>query len=242
MYAILIPSYIRNDWQLFHLDLTIMSAMAQTKKSHILISISSAKKYISDTKKFIKKYKDATNVHFYYSDKRLHQLENLQKLSRVPLIRKCKYVLFLDDDDLYEYNRVFEMTKNSKYKCICDYADGSFSIGEYWSYAVKPEIFIRFFSLMKNHQELFKNNYADVLLLLYLNKYMDKVLTKRYYIKMANPGSVMRTYKKNTYEYVWDALSAEDSRALLKNKKMKKILNLFMSDKDILNIKYVPRK
>jgi len=83
-----------------------------------------------------------------------------------------KYVMFCDDDDYYQPNRVEKFSENFKsgFQCVCetvhfDEYDASVNYHEYVYYGVQVQVFITFIMFMKGkYANILKHKFCDLLL------------------------------------------------------------------------------
>lgn len=215
--GVLIASHINYKGQLKLLEECLNSLLNQTYKVDILLSISfSNDNYRKFFNSIIKK--KFTSIIYNISNKQQYQLEHFKKLSIH--IDKYDFILFLDDDDTYNLDRVEIMINhinNNKgldvYKEIGDdvkeYIENGKTIiksskdyNEYWTFIIKPLILYEFFNLFKD-DDLLKDKYADVLLRKFLMKKCDllndktRIAISSYNYNLDNSNSICHIKETN---------------------------------------------
>ena len=219
--AVLIASHINYKGQIKLLEKCLNSLLNQTYKVDILLSIS----FLNETYKkhfnlIIKK--KFTSLIYNIEKQQKYQLEHFYNLSKKT--DKYDYILFIDDDDTYNLDRVEliinHINKNNGldiYKEIGDdvkeYIENGKKIiksskdyNEYWSFIIKPYILNDFFKLFIDDYDLFKNKFADVIFRKYLMLKVDllndksRITISSYNYYKDNINSVCSTKETNEIE------------------------------------------
>lgn len=177
--VVLIASHIRYNKQFEYLTRAINSIKNQIYPCDLLISLSFEEKYSSLFKVGIT---ESEWCKIITNNQRLYQMEHLHKL--FPLCEKYDLIMFLDDDDTYEYNRVeqfvnaYKQRPHSKCQIREGYSgkeikkgqfkydnDGILHQGkaEFWSCGITYECFKYFWDLVGDQIECLRNVYGDML-------------------------------------------------------------------------------
>jgi hypothetical protein len=213
--CVIVPSHINNINRTKLLICCLQSLMNQTIIIPIYLSIS----FETDLDKtlFNKLFegKNLLNNKFIcviYQEKKTSQFRHIDKV--IDSIKKTyKYVMFCDDDDTYEINRVeqFIIAIENGYT-ICpkdkifvgayerDLQKGSHSLSfyEYWSYCVNIDFIVNFINIIKmnNYDYYIDNKMCDVLFSTYLrfldNKHMFVSMNEKLYNYNRNEYSITK--------------------------------------------------
>ncbi len=210
--AVLIPSHIWYDKQLFYLKRCITSLLQQTYKSDILLSISFEndiyKQLFYDEIKNNDKY---NKIICFESENQKSQFEHFDFLKKH--VKYYDYIVFCDDDDYYYKNRVKIMVKkiiNKNIKDNTDYLgcseqhyqqpkDKRFLTG-FSSNMIKPIVFITFFDILyKNNMEYYLKKYNCFTL---FSNYLQIILWKTnkiFYFKVYDLLCHIEHFNENSY-------------------------------------------
>ena len=215
--CILIPSHICYDGQFELLTKTIMSLKNQTYDSDIFLAIS----FENDIYKNIfyeTIMNKITDINYIISKTQQYQMEHLYNLSE--FINNYDLIMFCDDDDTFEINRVDTIVKIYNYslskKTDNKHLGGFIEIidvemddaPEYWCYALTPKLYNDFYSRFKDDMDLLKYDYGDM----YFRNYLRLVNTdisfcsckfdKPLYNHYINPNSICSRKAKDTIKYI----------------------------------------
>ena len=176
--AVFISSHICYKGQLTLLSRALQSVLSQTIIPHVYISLSFADEIVEmkAAKKDIKSTGRAWKVH----SKQRFQLQHLEYLTN-KYADQYDMILFLDDDDTYNTNRVACMCEaftacrrlnrlhGPKKICVREYTDKE-DVPEYWAYGVQPSILQDFFKEIRSRKLLIYiwNKMGDMVLRSYL--------------------------------------------------------------------------
>jgi hypothetical protein len=202
--CIIIASHISNPKRIGHLFECLSSLLTQTIVVPIYLSISFENKELQN--QYATLFSGITRLH----DTMLHtivrtektpQMRHMDKL--IPLIEnKHDWLLFCDDDDTYEPQRV-EIFVNTIVKSLNDITqipDNQF-VGiyesvegkphtekrqEYWCYCVHVQLLIRFMEILKPYPDVIDNKCCDVLFGEYLRRLNSKMLYAIVNLKLYN--------------------------------------------------------
>ena len=192
-FGIVVQSHINNiNRTKYLLDNCLQSLINQSIKTPICLSIS----FETDLdKKLFNKLIEKNNllnneyICIIYQEKQTSQFRHIEKVI-YNIKHKVEYVLFCDDDDTYEMERVQKFIYMIEHGCINCPKDkifvgayerdlkGSHSLAfyEYWSYCVNIKFIIDFINIIKinNCDYVIDNNMCDVLFSSYLRHLDDK--------------------------------------------------------------------
>jgi len=202
--CIIIASHISNHKRIGHLFECLSSLLTQTIVVPIYLSISFENKELQN--QYATLFSGITRLH----DTMLHtivrtektpQMRHMDKL--IPLIEnKHNWLLFCDDDDTYEPQRV-EIFVNTIIKSLNDITqipDNQF-VGiyesvegkphtekrqEYWCYCVHVQLLIRFMEILRPYPDVIDNKCCDVLFGEYLRRLNSKMLYAIVNLKLYN--------------------------------------------------------
>jgi hypothetical protein len=202
--CIIIASHISNPKRIGHLFECLSSLLTQTIVVPIYLSISFENKELQN--QYATLFSGITRLH----DTMLHtivrtektpQMRHMDKL--IPLIEnKHDWLLFCDDDDTYEPQRV-EIFVNTIIKSLNDITqipDNQF-VGiyesvegkphtekrqEYWCYCVHVQLLIRFMEILRPYPDVIDNKCCDVLFGEYLRRLNSKMLYAIVNLKLYN--------------------------------------------------------
>jgi hypothetical protein len=202
--CIIIASHISNPKRIGHLFECLSSLLTQTIVVPIYLSISFENKELQN--QYATLFSGITRLH----DTMLHtivrtektpQMRHMDKL--IPFIEnKHDWLLFCDDDDTYEPQRV-EIFVNTIIKSLNDITqipDNQF-VGiyesvegkphtekrqEYWCYCVHVQLLIRFMEILRPYPDVIDNKCCDVLFGEYLRRLNSKMLYAIVNLKLYN--------------------------------------------------------
>jgi len=209
--CVIVPSHINNINRTKLLICCLQSLINQSTKIPIYLSIS----FETDLdktlfNKLIEKNNLLNNIFIciIYQERQTSQFRHIDKV--VDIIKDTyEYVMFCDDDDTYEINRVEKFTillEHGRNNCPKDKifvgayerdlqkGSHSSSFYEYWSYCVNIEFIINFMNIIKmnNYDYYIDNKMCDVLFATYLRCLNDTHLFISIYEKLYN-------YNRNEY-------------------------------------------
>jgi hypothetical protein len=217
--CIIVPSHINNINRIKLLICCLKSLINQTNKIPIYLSIS----FETDLdktlfNKLIEKNKLLNNIFIctIYQEKKTSQFRHIEKMIE-NIKNTYKYVMFCDDDDTYEMERVEKFMIMIEHGCTncpkdkifvgayeMDLQKGSHSSSfyEYWSYCVNIEIIINFINIIKinNRDYYIDNKMCDVLFSTYLrclsNKHLFISINEKLYNYNRNEYSITKKILK----------------------------------------------
>uniref|UniRef100_A0A6C0L9B3 Glycosyltransferase 2-like domain-containing protein n=1 Tax=viral metagenome TaxID=1070528 RepID=A0A6C0L9B3_9ZZZZ len=218
--CVIVPSHISNINRTKMLMQCLHLLTNQTTKIPIYLSISFESEIDKILfNKLIEKNDLLNNETLYiiYQSQRTSQFRHIENV--VDNIKDVyKYVMFCDDDDTYEIERVEKfmtliehgITNCPKDKIFAgcyerDLQQGSHSLSfyEYWSYCVNIEIILNFYKILKtsNYGYVIDNTMCDVLFATYLrcldNRHMFVSVCEKLYNYNRNEFSITGTISKN---------------------------------------------
>lgn len=216
--CVIIPSHINNIKRAKLLISCLESLLNQT----ILIPIYLSMSFETDLdKKLFIKLNEKDNlinnklIYFIYQEIKTSQFRHIEYVIN-QVKNKYKYIMFCDDDDKYEKNRV------EKFINMIDYGESVYpkdkifvgayerdllkgthtsSFYEYWSYCVNIKYIINFFDTIKinNYDNVIDNKMCDVLFATYLrrldNKHVFSSINEKLYIYNENDNEYSITQK-----------------------------------------------
>jgi hypothetical protein len=213
--CIIIPSHINNINRTKLLMHCLQSLIDQTSTIPIYLSIS----FESDLdKRLFEKLIEKNNlldnklICIYYQERQTSQFRHIEKVIN-NIKNLYKYIMFCDDDDTYEKDRVEKfliMIRHGFINCPkdkifvgvyeMDLYKGSHSLAfyEYWSYCVKIDFIINFINIIKtsNYDYVIDNHMCDVLFSTYLrmlnNKHIFVSINKKLYNYNRNEHSITK--------------------------------------------------
>jgi hypothetical protein len=217
--CIIVPSHINNINRTKSLICCLQSLVNQTKKIQIYLSIS----FETDLDKtlfnrLIEKNNLLNNIFIcvIYQERQTSQFRHIDKV--IDIIKDThEYVMFCDDDDTYEINRVEKFTillEHGRNNCPKDKifvgayerdlqkGSHSSSFYEYWSYCVNIEFIINFINIIKinNYDYYIDNKMCDVLFSTYLrhlnNKHLFISINEKLYNYNMNEYSITNQISK----------------------------------------------
>jgi len=217
--CIIVPSHIINIERTKLLICCLQSLINQTKKIPIYLSISFETELDRTLfKKLIEKNNLLNNILIciIYQERQTSQFRHIEKV--IDNVKNTyKYVLFCDDDDTYEIERVEKIMFMIEYGCTncpkdkifvgayeMDLQKGSHSSSfyEYWSYCVNIEFIINFINIIKinNYDYYIDNKMCDVLFSSYLrcldNKHIFVSINEKLYNYNRNEYSITKKIAK----------------------------------------------
>ena len=240
--CIIVPSHINHISSSKLLICCLQSLINQTKKIQIYLSISFETEL---DKKIFNKLIETNNllnnifICIIYQERQTSQFRHIDKV--IDNIKNIyKYVMFCDDDDTYEIDRVEKImntieygynycTKNEIFVGACESnlqnVNHSLSFHEYWSYCVNIEFIIDFINIIKtnNYDYYIDNKMCDVLFSTYLRHLSDKHIFSYTYEKLYN-------YNRNNEYSITHKIS--NNNKIYKNKKILTYTNFKIFIKD----------
>jgi hypothetical protein len=215
--CVLVPSHISYDVQLDLLRKTIVSLKEQTMKADIYLAISfQHERYKKEFDETI--FRDITDINYVISSHQQYQMEHLNNLRKYA--NGYDLIMFCDDDDTYEANRVDTIVKLYQY-CIANKKMGKYLGGfieiidvemddapEYWCYAITPRLYNDFFDRMKYDMDLLKYDYGDMYFRNYLRlvntniSYAHCKFDKPLYNHYKNPDSICSRKVQDYARYI----------------------------------------
>ena len=249
-YAVFIASHISYKNQLELLQKAIKSVKEQDYKSgniNVWLSVSFENSKYADDFDNLKIAEECFKC--LKQNKKLYQLEHLQKINEASYMNyNYELILFLDDDDYYMPNRVtafhnklIDIEKEGdevsiKTQVLLENALCNVNGGEvvecliYWCYAVKPDAFNLFFKLFTDKS--YQSNNADFLLKMYmehigmLNDKVDIGIGNGYYIyNTENDNSISSKNDKRATTYYFTCLNEKVKLAGLYGLDYKRYIN-----------------
>jgi hypothetical protein len=205
--CILIASHISSEKRIAYLIETLESFMKQTLLIPVYLSISFESEDLNSM--FMQAFAKTPDpfkivVFLYINPKKTPQMRHMASV--FPLIKtRYNWVMFSDDDDLYEPNRVEHFLVNidqilrqaitNKEFAGKEFAgiyenqigeDHSKRRHEYWCYCVRTQLLGRFFATVEQFPDVLDNKCCDVLFAEFLrrldpDKYFFAYLTDKYY-------------------------------------------------------------
>ena len=185
--CVVIASHISNPKRIEYLKECLISLCNQTKATDIYLSISFENNDLLNS--FLELILD---LHFPKTpiirirDKKTPQMRHMAMLLDEIVKRGNKWILFCDDDDTYEINRIetFEhVIKEGLLECelisgktlggIYESTFGKFHNEhrhEYWCYCVSLPVFRRFFDVITKYDDFLDNKCCDVVFAEYLRR------------------------------------------------------------------------
>lgn len=176
--CVFVPSHINYDLQLTYLSKCLESLLCQNEKVDIYVSISYEEKYREDALIFVDKYK-SKGIIFNVENTQKYQMEHIYLLSKLIENKWYDLIMFCDDDDTYEYNRIEQMCMSmyhtylsigkeniKKLGGVREYLEESecpilMQTPEYWAYGIKMCVLYNFFDFFKNDMDLLKHIFSD---------------------------------------------------------------------------------
>jgi hypothetical protein len=218
--CIIVPSHINNINRTKLFICCIQSLINQTEPIPIYLSVSfetELDKTLFD--RLVKKINlfDDTIIHIIFREKKTSQFRHIEKV--IDIIKdNYKYVMFCDDDDTYENDRVksfINMIKCGHNSCpedkifvgvyeMTNSESHSTRFYEYWSYCINVNFIINFINIIKinNYDYVIDNKFCDVLFSTYLrhldNKHLFVSIDEKLYNYNRNVYSItIKTLKQN---------------------------------------------
>ena len=187
--CIIIPSHIDNISRTKLLMSCLQSLINQTHQIQIYLSISFETELDRELFKKILEKNNFNNklICIHYQERKTSQFRHIEKM--VDIIKdKYKYIMFCDDDDTYEIERVEIFKNNIEFGCegISIFPKDKIFAGtyemksqkgshnesfyEYWSYCVNTELILNFINIIKinNYDCYIDHKMCDVLFASYL--------------------------------------------------------------------------
>jgi hypothetical protein len=209
--CIIVPSHITNITRTKMLMRCLHSLTEQTTKIPIYLSISFETELDRTLFDKLLEKNDLINNEALYIIYQLHQTSQFRHIEGVidNIKNTYKYVMFCDDDDTYEINRVKSFMYAIKYGIATNKKDtifvGALEIDiqkgthshrfyEYWSYCVNIEFIVNFMNILKinNYDYVIDNKMCDVLFASYL-RHLDG---RHLFVSICD---ALYNYNKNEY-------------------------------------------
>lgn len=185
--CILIASHIYYDNQIELFKNCLLSLKNQTYTADIYVSVSFENEkfkelFINNILNIV----DNINILFILSDKQLYQMEHIYVFNEY--IKKYDLIMFCDDDDTYDKERV-ELINKMYIEYLSNKKDREFAgfieiidvemddAPEFWCYTITPIIYNDFYDRCKNDMDLLKYDYGDM----YFRNYLRLISDKKYY-------------------------------------------------------------
>lgn len=216
--CIIIPSHINNITRIKLLLCCLQSLINQTNKIPIYLSISfetELDKLLFN--KLIEKNNLLNNIFIFiiYHEEQTSQFRHIEKIIN-NIKDEYTYIMFCDDDDTYEIERVEKFMNIIEYGCnncpqnklfVGAYERNlqethSIQFYEYWSYCVNIHFIINFINIIKinNYDYIFNNKMCDVLFSTYL-----RTLDNNHVFVSINEK--LYNYNKNSYNSITEKIS-----------------------------------
>lgn len=202
--CIIIASHISNPKRIGHLFECLSSLLTQTIVVPIYLSIS------FDNKELQNQYATLfsgipqlhnTMLHTIVKTEKTPQMRHMDKLVHL-IENKHEWVMFCDDDDTYEPQRVeifintivkslndIQQIPDNQFVGIYESIDGkphTEKRQEYWCYCVHIQLLIRFMEILKPYPDVVDNKCCDVLFGEYLRRLNSKMLYAIVNVKLYN--------------------------------------------------------
>ena len=179
--AVFIASHIHYEGQVDLLNEALQSVMSQTTVPRIHVSMSLDASFLDVVHSLKKKWENLEILTWEIHPKQMFQMQHLEHLTDL-YAQQYDMILFLDDDDEYDTNRVAVMNRSltaglnhyglSKKICVREITnDGEHQdMPEYWAYGVQPVILQDFFKEIRERRLLVYiwNKMGDMVLRSYL--------------------------------------------------------------------------
>ena len=221
--CVIVPSHISNINKTKMLIQCLQSLLDQTVKIKIYLSISFGSeldKTLFD--RFIERI-DLLNNRFLsiiYQEKQTSQFRHIENLIEI-VKDKHNWIMFCDDDDTYELNRVeifmemifvgYErMPEGKLFVAVYEKEEETHTerFYEYWSYCVNIDFIIQFFNKIKfnSYDYIIDHKFCDVLFATYLRcldntHYFTSLKIKLYNYNVNNEYSITSQIKKNKIKF-----------------------------------------
>jgi len=199
--CIVIASHLSKKDRISYLMECLDSLDSQTLPVSIYLSISFENDTIKAELMDTLKEKNYNKLNLRVKENKTPQMRHILLLLK-ELEEKHRWVMFCDDDDIYEKNRVEMITKNIYYGEIeCQNAHKKKLAGlyestfgkdhrehrhEYWCYCVNIEVLKRFYNRLENYPDIVDNKCCDVLFAEYLRRICSDYLYCRIQEKLYN--------------------------------------------------------
>jgi hypothetical protein len=223
--CIVIASHISNSKRVNYLLECLNSLVNQTTQICIYLSISFEKEEFKEALllSIMKNEAKFNKLSVYIREKKTPQMRHIYSL--LPeLEKKHEWIMFCDDDDTYEQNRVEIIAKNiyvgdlqcrEKYnKKLAGLYESTFGKDhrehrhEYWCYCVSLEVMRNFYNKLRNYPDIIDNKCCDVLFAEHLrrmdpNNYLYCRLEDKLYNYRVedNSDSITGFIKGNQHKY-----------------------------------------
>lgn len=201
-FCIVIASHLSNSKRILYLIECLESLLNQTIPISIYLSISFNNDAIRE--EFLNNYKimDLCNkIFLVIREHKTPQMRHIYMLSP-ELEKKHKWIMFCDDDDSYDNNRVEQIIKYIYSGLIqCSQIPNKKLIGlyestfgkdhrehrhEYWCYCINIDIIRQFYEKLADYPDIIDNKCCDVLFAEYLRRANENLLYSRINEKLYN--------------------------------------------------------
>jgi hypothetical protein len=183
--CVVIASHISNNKRIQYLKECLKSLKQQSVVISIYLSISFDTDELKEQCLLLIKEEEFNNLSITTRDVKTPQMRHIYLLL-AELEKQHDWVMFIDDDDTYESNRVEQISKNiyvGNKQCIELYhkklaglyestfgKDHREHRHEYWCYCVNIHMLLNFYNKLKDHQDIIDNKCCDVLFAEYLRR------------------------------------------------------------------------
>ena len=201
--CIIIASHISNKKRIYYLMECLKSLLNQSITISIYLSISFETSELQKLFGFV--YSQQKNLHhnllyIWIKQSKTPQMRHIEQL--IPFIeKKHDWIMFCDDDDTYEHNRVLAILQtivnclnqisHSPNKKLAGVYESSFGKHhkeqrhEFWCYCVGTFVIKRFMNTLRQYPDILDHTCCDVLFGEYLRRFNDNLLygtiTEKYY-------------------------------------------------------------
>jgi len=200
--CVFVSSHISYDCQLLYLERCLSSLLIQTHHADVCVSISLLTSYLEDFKQLVTKF---PTVIFNVEEKQTSQLRHIKQLTD-KYSKNYSLILFCDDDDYYEKNRIEMFADTYKFHHMSYDTFGENSAlnehnYEYWNFGIKPTILQDFFRRHLGHEQYLDLRFADILLGAYFKRYkllgLDEIIARdySYHYNYENINSITFNYR-----------------------------------------------
>jgi hypothetical protein len=216
--CVIVASHICYDGQLELLEKSLLSLLNQTLKPDIYLAISFENDIYKHAFDFAI-YEKYTNINYIISSIRQYQMQHIYHVREYI----CKYdlIMFCDDDDTYDVNRVHTIYNIYK-TCLSQMSDSKNHLGafveildvnlndapEFWCYAITPILYNDFYKRMQDDMDLLAYDYGDMYFRNYLRlinnnvKYCSCKFNKPLYNHIKHSQSICGKKESDYHRYV----------------------------------------